>query len=93
MTAISKVTEHRTWKTAKEERYAGGGLVYCLSKYDTAFSTGLLNELTVLYNNGYELETLAERFKRPQMEILIALLHQADNGKITRPFAYRRKNK
>ncbi|HAM79575.1 hypothetical protein [Ornithinibacillus bavariensis] len=54
------------------------------------FSNGLLDEITELYNEGHEIEDIAETFNRPVIEIMLALLYQAMQEKVTRPFAYRR---
>jgi hypothetical protein len=91
MSNLAFAEEHRKKNWSDEHNIPGGGLVYVTQKYDDAFSVGLLNEITVLYNSGTELEELAEKFNRHEMEILYALLHQADEGKITRPFAYRKR--
>lgn len=85
------VEEHRMKRWKNDEKLPGGGLIYVTSKYDDAFSTGLLHEINILYENGWDIEDLMERFKRPYMEILYALLYLADEEKITRAFAYRRK--
>ncbi|WP_156290757.1 hypothetical protein [Oceanobacillus salinisoli] len=92
MSAITHLDEHRRRQWINDENIPGGGLVYVFkSKYDDAFSEGLLNEITVLYNNGFEIEDLMDKFNREFVEILMALIYQAEEGKITRPFAYRRK--
>ncbi|MEN2765806.1 hypothetical protein [Ornithinibacillus xuwenensis] len=79
-------------KKSRKEFLENGrsGLVYVLGKYENVFSESLLEEITELYEEGYEVEDLAETFNRPVMEIIMALLHQADEEKITRAFAYRR---
>lgn len=88
---MTPIEEHRKKRWTDEENIPGGGLVYVTRKYNDAFSTGLLHEINVLYENGWEIEDLMELFKRPYMEILYALLYLADEGKITKAFAYRRK--
>jgi predicted RND superfamily exporter protein len=79
-------------KKSRKEFLENGrsGLVYVLGKYENVFSESLLEEITELYEEGYEVEDIAETFNRPVMEIIMALLHQADEEKIKRPFAYRR---
>ncbi|MUK89129.1 hypothetical protein GMD78_12170 [Ornithinibacillus sp. L9] len=67
-----------------------GGIIRVLAKYEDAFSWDLLQEITELYHEGYCVEDIAETFNRPVMEIIMALLHQADEKKITRAFAHRR---
>ncbi|WP_373896355.1 hypothetical protein [Virgibacillus sp. CBA3643] len=76
----------------KKDRMAGGGLVYVLQKYDNAFSEGLLDEIAGWFNEGYELEDISEEIKRPATEILMALIHLADQEKIEKAFAYRKRN-
>lgn len=93
MSNLAHIDAHRNKQWVDEETIPGGGIVYVTQKYDDAFSIGLLNEIAVLYNGGTELEELADKFNRPAMEIFYAILHQADEGKISRPFAYRKKRR
>lgn len=72
-------------KISLEKRMEGGGIVYCLNRYDNAFSEGLLDQIAELHNDGHCLEDIADTFKREPTEILLGLIHQAEQGKITRP--------
>lgn len=74
---------------SRNELLADGRVVKVLQKYDPYFSEGLLEEVTELYEDGNKVEDIAETLNRPFLEIFMALLHQADDGKITRPFAGR----
>lgn len=48
-----------------------------------------LAHITKLHNDGKSYWELSKKFKRPEIEIILALLHQADTGKIgLEPFAY-----
>ncbi|SET76563.1 hypothetical protein SAMN05216389_12612 [Oceanobacillus limi] len=76
-------------KKSRKELDQDGGLVRVLDKYEEHFSVGVLKEITELYNEGHCVEGIAETFKRPVMEIIMALMHQADEEKITRAFALR----
>lgn len=43
-----------------------------------------LNLITELHNNGMKVGEISEQVKRNEYEVLLALIHQTDKGKITR---------
>ncbi|QGH35162.1 hypothetical protein GI584_14395 [Gracilibacillus salitolerans] len=67
------------------------GLVHCLEDYNRIYSEGLICVVTELHEEGVEVEEIAKELNRSPMEIIIALLHQSDNQKITKPFATRKR--
>lgn len=64
--------------------------VFILEDLELAFPKQQLEEITYQWNNGMELEHIAEFHKRDPREVFLALFHQADKGLVTRPFAYRK---
>lgn len=64
--------------------------VFILEDLELAFPKQQLEEITYQWNNGMELEHIAEFHKRDPREVFLALFHQADRGLVTRPFAYRK---
>lgn len=64
--------------------------VFILEDLELAFRVDQLEEITYQWNNGMELEHIAEFHKRDPREVFLALFHQADRGLVTRPFAYRK---
>lgn len=50
-----------------------------------------LAHITKLHNEGKTTKELSKLFNRPEIEIILSLLHQVDMKKIdVRPFAYRK---
>lgn len=64
--------------------------VFILEDFELAFSHEQLKRITDDWNDGEKLEDIAERERRNPTEVLLALIHQANDKKIKRPFAYRR---
>ncbi|WP_106494922.1 hypothetical protein [Lentibacillus sp. Marseille-P4043] len=85
-TATSNIK--RIYKIRKE-RLEDGALVYCLSDLEIIFSEGLINEVTILYEQGHEPEEIGQAINRDPDEVFIALFHQARQGRINRSFAKR----
>ncbi|MGJ9460084.1 hypothetical protein [Oceanobacillus sp. CF4.6] len=77
-------------KKSKQEQVSGSGVVYCLGDLDPAFSEVLLEEVTELYEMGYEPEEIGSLLHRDPDEIFIALFHQSRHGKTKRLFGKRR---
>lgn len=65
--------------------------VFCLEELELAFPRQQLDEITKAWNDGADLEYLAKKYQRLPDEILLALFHQARNGKTKRPFAFRKQ--
>ncbi|MCG5104415.1 hypothetical protein [Oceanobacillus alkalisoli] len=65
--------------------------VFVLEDLELAFPKDQLESITIAWNNGMELENIAEKYKRAPEEIFLALFHQAMENKVTRAFAYRKK--
>jgi hypothetical protein len=63
--------------------------VILLEDLEFAMTTKQLDEITTLWNEGMKWEELAEKVKRNEYEILLALLHQLRQGITLRPFAWR----
>ena len=64
--------------------------VFLLDDLELVMTKEQLRRVTVAWNNGAELEEIAAEERRHPVEVLLALIHQAKRGNITRPFAYRR---
>ena len=63
--------------------------VILLSELEFGMPRWQLNRITELHNRGMMYEDIAKKVKRNKYEVLIALIHQAKNGKRLRPFAQR----
>ncbi|MBN6206245.1 hypothetical protein JYK21_07260 [Ralstonia pickettii] len=63
---------------------------FVLEDLELAFPKQQLEEITEQWNKGAELDYIAKKYKRQVDEVFLALFHQARNGKIKRPFAYRK---
>ncbi|MEN2465936.1 hypothetical protein [Ornithinibacillus sp. JPR2-1] len=72
------------------QKMANSRIIDVTKEYDTYFSNGVLEEIREFHEEGHCVEDIADTFGRPVMEIIYALLILADEGKLTRPFAYRR---
>lgn len=82
-------------KRIKKNRKAGevgSGIVYCLADLDPVFSGELLEEITKLFEMGYQPEEIGPLLHRDPDEIFIALFHQSRQGNVSRPFARRVRN-
>ncbi|BAM46327.1 hypothetical protein [Amphibacillus xylanus] len=64
---------------------------YIFEDLKLAFEKSQLAEITRLWNEGFNIEKISRVQKRHELEILLALIYQADRNKVTRPFAYRIK--
>lgn len=64
--------------------------VYLLDDLEFAMTIEQLERVTKSWNEGMSLEQIAEEEKRHEVEVLMALIHQARKRKIKRSFAYRR---
>lgn len=67
----------------------GTDWVILLEDLEFAMSRKQLERITRSWNRGTSVERLAELEKRRPIEVLLALLHQSNQGKQLRPFAYR----
>lgn len=63
---------------------------FVLEDLELAFPKWQLDEITEHWENGAELDYIAKKFKRQVDEVFLALFHQAREGNIERPFAYRK---
>lgn len=52
-----------------------------------------LEEITDLYNNGWDFQDIAKEVKRNRYEVLLALIHQVKSGRHMRPLAFRKENR
>lgn len=64
---------------------------YIFEDLELAFKKSQLAEITRLWNQGLSIEKISKVQKRHEIEVLLALIYQADKNKIKRPFAYRAK--
>lgn len=64
---------------------------YIFEDLELAFEKSQLAEITRLWNEGLSIEKISKVQKRHELEILLALIYQADRNKVIRPFAYRIK--
>lgn len=65
--------------------------VILLEDKEFCMSKAQLERITKKHNDGYTLEEISESEKRDHYEVIIALLHQAQYKKLTRPFGARQK--
>ena len=66
-----------------------GDYVFCLDDLELAFPKEQLKAITRMWNQGSEIDDIAEEEGRYPHEVFLALFHQARKGIITRPFAFR----
>lgn len=84
--AISVDAKERLKKYEHQE-----GITYCLHEKNIAFSNAVLSVITEFHEEGYSWEEISKKMNRDILEILVALLHQMEQGLLTRPIAYRKK--
>ena len=63
--------------------------VFLLDDLELAMTKEQLDRVTKAWNSGMELEVIADEESRNPIEVLLALIHQAREKNITRPFAGR----
>ena len=63
--------------------------VILLSELEYGMPRWQLDKITELHNRGMRYEDIAKKVKRNKYEVLVALIHQAKNGRRLRPFAQR----
>lgn len=66
-------------------------LVKLLHDLELNFSEQMLLEVTNDYNDGMDINDIAEKYNLEPDRIFIALFHQARRDKITRPYAKKLK--
>jgi len=66
---------------------------YIFEDLELAFKKSQLAEIARLWNQGLSIEKISKVQKRHEIEVLLALIYQADKNKIKRPFAYKLENK
>lgn len=76
--AVSKVTKRRH-QTQKER------VIKLNPDMEEFISDLFLQDITDLYNHGYNLQDIGDYFNKDADEIFIALLHQSRRDKIKRP--------
>lgn len=64
--------------------------VFLLDDLELAMTREQLKRITKAWNDGMELEEIAEDERRDPVEVLLALIHQAKRRNKLRPFAFRR---
>lgn len=64
---------------------------FILEDLELAFPKSQLEEITELWNEGKSFELIVQKYKRHEDEVFLALFHQHRQGKINRPFAFRKK--
>lgn len=62
---------------------------FIFENYELAFKKDQLSQLTRDWNDGMEIEQISQKYKRHEIEVLLALIFQATRNYIKRPFAYR----
>ncbi|MFD1066662.1 hypothetical protein [Oceanobacillus locisalsi] len=77
--------------TDNQPLYLKPGLdyVYAFEDLELVFTKKQLNSIAVRWESGYDLPDIAERERRPEIEILLALIHLARTRVFKRPFALR----
>lgn len=65
--------------------------VFILEDLELVFPEWQLEAITNDWNSGVELDEIARRQRRDPLEVFLALFHQARNRKVTRPFAFIKK--
>jgi len=63
--------------------------VILLSELEYGMPRWQLDKITELHNRGMRYEDIAKKVKRNKYEVLVALIHQAKNGRRLRTFAQR----
>lgn len=58
-----------------------------LDEYEFYFENSTLKRIAILHNNGRDIKFISEITKRKPVELLLALIHLANKGQITRPLA------
>jgi len=67
--------------------------IYLFEKYELTFKKDQLSKITDNWNDGLSIDDLVKIHERHPIEILLALIYQANKNKIKRPFAYKLENK
>lgn len=67
--------------------------IIVLDGLDYGFLQSQLTEIKELSNKGMWIGDIAKRLRRDEYEVLLALVHLHKDQKLTRPIAFRPKNK
>ncbi|MEK4303593.1 hypothetical protein [Oceanobacillus sp. FSL K6-0251] len=80
--------------TDKRELHLKPGLdyVYAFEDLELTFTKKQLDRIAFLWEAGYEWGDIAEKERRPELEILLGLIHLARRRVFKRPFAFRSPN-
>lgn len=68
-----------------------GGYEFVLEDLELAFPKGQLKRITKDWDDGENIQEIADKIHRHPDEVFLALFHQARKNKIKRPFAYQVK--
>lgn len=66
--------------------------VYIFEDLELTFTKEQLNHIAFLWEAGYDFPDIAEKERRPEIEILLGLIHLARRRVFERPFAFRSSN-
>ncbi|MDY0395392.1 hypothetical protein ACFSMW_13355 [Virgibacillus halophilus] len=88
MTAVLKMEDMRK-RRQYDRSEKDWGLVKCFCDLELNFSIGVLRDITNLWEDGHDVEDIAEATKRDPDEIFLALFEQSRHGKTKRPFGRR----
>lgn len=65
--------------------------VFAFEDLELAFTREQLKRIAFRWESGYELSEIAEKERRPEIEILLGLIHLARKEVFERPFAIRER--
>lgn len=65
--------------------------VIMLEDLEFGISKEQFNYITNLHTQGMDFEDISKEVKRNKYEVLLALIHQAKQGKGLKPFAFRKQ--
>ncbi|CDO03123.1 hypothetical protein BN988_01623 [Oceanobacillus picturae] len=85
---ITLIGEGKPLERSKD-REVGEGLVRLLDDMEKFITKEVLEEITGFYNQGNKIVDIAATFRMDPDFVFIALFHQARNGNVIWPFAYR----
>lgn len=66
--------------------------IFAFEDLELAFTKEQLNRIAFRWESGDSLEYIAEKERRPEIEILLGLIHLARRRVFKRPFAFRPPN-
>ena len=64
---------------------------FIFEDYELAFPKVQLAKIALDWNNGKSIDQISQEQKRHEVEVLLALIHLSNKNRISRPFAYRKK--